>query len=718
MAIQIRRGTNAGWEASHSNIVVGEPAVTTDTERAFIGTGSGLYMELANLARVAPVYDPSVGYEIGDICSWQGEIYMANARTSGAFNIACWDKKSFGAILKDFKANMFNGYETNTITDVDIASFDNGAGNIPVKELTVDLEATQDLHGYNHPWAGGAGKNVLPTFSGTPTISGSGVSATVNADGSITLSGTATSTTTISAPIGTTWQWNGTDNYWLSGCPSGGDYMSGYSLRVDSSSSSTAYSTPDVGNGIKLAAANGNIANVNLFYTIVVRSGTNVSGKTFKPMLNAGLSAQTYEPYTNICPIDGYDEVVTHVTGINQWDEQWELGDLDGNGYPKASTTTIRSKNFCRLFGGESYTVHKGTSVLMGFWIFDEQQNPIKVQNNHPYYLLQASDVDVTYTVPPNAYYFKITYVVTTYNNDVSINYPSTETAYHAYKGKTYTTAVNVWDEEKESGSINLSTGALETNASQTRSKNYIPVLPNTSYCFNNPNGSGIRMALYDSSKNFVSSISNNNANPQTITIPSNAYYAKFYTSNETVMNVSINYPSNHTEYIPYKGASATSDYMDSFGKGVYGGTLNVTTGELVVTHGYVDMGTLDWNPASYAGVTMMSVAFTTKTRQGGSNPILLCSKYEVSDDIWTASTLRNGLISTNYAGTVIYAYDSAYTSGSDFKTANSGQQIVYELATPQTYQLSPQEVETVYKTNNLWSNGHINVLVYRMTKN
>ena len=49
MAIQIRRGTDAQWEAGKSNIVVGEPAITTDTERAFIGTGSGTYVELATI---------------------------------------------------------------------------------------------------------------------------------------------------------------------------------------------------------------------------------------------------------------------------------------------------------------------------------------------------------------------------------------------------------------------------------------------------------------------------------------------------------------------------------------------------------------------------------------------------------------------------------------------------------------------------------------------
>lgn len=48
MAIQIRRGTDAEWESNKSNIVAGEPAIATDTERVFVGTGTGTYVELAS----------------------------------------------------------------------------------------------------------------------------------------------------------------------------------------------------------------------------------------------------------------------------------------------------------------------------------------------------------------------------------------------------------------------------------------------------------------------------------------------------------------------------------------------------------------------------------------------------------------------------------------------------------------------------------------------
>ena len=48
MALQIRRGTQAEWEANKSNIVAGEPVIATDSGRLFVGTGSGTFAEFAN----------------------------------------------------------------------------------------------------------------------------------------------------------------------------------------------------------------------------------------------------------------------------------------------------------------------------------------------------------------------------------------------------------------------------------------------------------------------------------------------------------------------------------------------------------------------------------------------------------------------------------------------------------------------------------------------
>jgi len=51
-----------------------------------------------------------------------------------------------------------------------------------------------------------------------------------------------------------------------------------------------------------------------------------------------------------------------------------------------------------------------------------------------------------------------------------------------------------------------------------------------------------------------------------------------------------------------------------------------------------------------------------------------------------------------------IYIMDTEHTSTTDFVSAVNGHQLVYELATPQTYHLTPQEVDTLLGINNVWA--------------
>jgi len=59
MSIRIRRGTDAQWEANKSYILPGEPAVTTDTGRFFVGIDGGFAefakKEEAGLQKIANV---------------------------------------------------------------------------------------------------------------------------------------------------------------------------------------------------------------------------------------------------------------------------------------------------------------------------------------------------------------------------------------------------------------------------------------------------------------------------------------------------------------------------------------------------------------------------------------------------------------------------------------------------------------------------------------
>ena len=165
--------------------------------------------------------------------------------------------------------------------------------------------------------------------------------------------------------------------------------------------------------------------------------------------------------------------------------------------------------------------------------------------------------------------------------------------------------------------------------------------------------------------------------------------------------------------YVPYNGNIKTINWTTA--GTVYGGMLDVTTGELTVTHGYVDLGTLSWTyNANWNG----GGAFYLSTKPTGiklpasqSTAINgICSRYKVvaRDTLYNAPTdialcvPTNGLVSIR---------DSNFNDAGAFTTAMSGVLLVYELATPQTYTLTPEQIATLIGTNNIWADcGNIKV--------
>ena len=132
----------------------------------------------------------------------------------------------------------------------------------------------------------------------------------------------------------------------------------------------------------------------------------------------------------NVRPICGWDSVELPNTSTNIWDEAWELGGLvNATGLPFNATDRIRSKNFCACKPGVTYFGVSPTSYLGIYW-YDRDFA----------YLGYQGAANLKITAPLTAYHFKIVLAngATTYNHDISINYPSTDHDYHAYTGNTY----------------------------------------------------------------------------------------------------------------------------------------------------------------------------------------------------------------------------------------------------------------------------------------
>ena len=153
----------------------------------------------------------------------------------------------------------------------------------------------------------------------------------------------------------------------------------------------------------------------------------------------------------------------------------------------------------------------------------------------------------------------------------------------------------------------------------------------------------------------------------------------------------------------------------------VYGGTLDVTTGVLTVDKVSVDLGTLNWtyytagnNPIFYAEPS------GHKAYANGEALNAICSCYAVGNPAAARSTLTSYLADKKFswitgASGSFTVRDSSYTDKTTFTTAMNGQTLVYPLATPVTYQLTPTEVTALLGENNIWTDANGDVaVVYR----
>jgi hypothetical protein len=155
-------------------------------------------------------------------------------------------------------------------------------------------------------------------------------------------------------------------------------------------------------------------------------------------------------------------------------------------------------------------------------------------------------------------------------------------------------------------------------------------------------------------------------------------------------------------DFEPYNGQTYTIDLDGTR----YGGTLDVVSGELTVDRVEVDLGSLTWTTlASGRHSAFISDGKFAPTNTDIANA--LSSQYKVT----SATDIPNIDSSFCYGANGVanlLINDSRYNGedASDFKTHMSGIQVVYELATPQTIQLTPTAVNSLLGTNNLWADS------------
>lgn len=322
-----------------------------------------------------------------------------------------------------------------------IASFTDGSPS-PVTALSVSIEPVQDLHGYDNPWPAGGGKNLIPYPYTSPDGVYSGVTITTQADGRIVSSGSSnnslyfTLADAITLSAGTyTLSLIGTFQYAQIRVRANGENI----ITINNTAGASSFT----------------LESETVVSIDIVRLGTNISFNIYV-QLESGSTATSYAPYSNICPISGHTSATVTRTGINIWDEEWEVGIYNaGNGTKNNSVTTrIRTKNPISVLPETTYYKVCPSDGFRYLVFYDRNMTFLSTLN--------PGAGNQSFTTPAKAYfmntYTEVDTYGTTYKNDMSINYPSTDHAYH--KGYVQTVTIDL-DGTRYGGKLNVPTGTM-----------------------------------------------------------------------------------------------------------------------------------------------------------------------------------------------------------------------------------------------------------------
>lgn len=451
------------------------------------------------------------------------------------------------------------------------------------KNTHLTFAPQQDLHGYDHPWPAGGGKNLVDwkinrtanalsvsLESGTYTMSSSEENTYgywyiqfVDGDGNY-----ITDKTSVGLP--TSWSYSTSSNYFYGGC----------------NNRSFSFLVPANCSAVKIGAQTGD--------------------GTMPAQLEKGSEATAYEPYSNICPISGLDTAEVKRTGKNL---------LPISNYASG------------VHNGVTWTNNKD-----GSWTANGTAGSY---NSYAHGSTAAYDLGV---LPAGTY------------------------------------TASLFDEfgnVSTQNGVAFRVGTGESNAFLNWGKSVTFTMDGQTKCFLAP---------------LVRSGS---------------------TVNNLVIFLQLELGSTATTYEPYQEQIVEAPLPET----VYGGTLDLETGELVVDRASVDLGTLNW---SYNSTYNM---FATWLNKASTNTNAIISVQYVNFTNYASlisDTTKNGIYKSPDVNHTLYVRDTRYTDADTFKTAMSGVQLVYELATPITYTLTPKQLALLKGTNHISTNASTVKVTFR----
>lgn len=167
-------------------------------------------------------------------------------------------------------------------------------------------------------------------------------------------------------------------------------------------------------------------------------------------------------------------------------------------------------------------------------------------------------------------------------------------------------------------------------------------------------------------------------------------------------------------DFVPYTGASYHFDFPST----VYGGTWDAVSGTLTIDRAMVDLGTLTWVYYAPSGdiiypYMQSSVPSDCTSQIATSLPAsFIASAFRTVGSGYVGKQEYDNTIAQGRR--VLFVASGLYADEASFRSALNGVQLCYELAEPQVYHLTPQEVLTLLGTNNVWSDAGEIAVTYK----
>ena len=633
-----------------------------------------------------------------------------------------------------------------------VASFDDGAGDVPAKKMEVRMTPMQDFNGYDHAWGGGLGKNILPPSSGDTERDG--LTYTVSADGIITVNGTASAESTFTFAnktrlIEAGWLRYVGKEIIVNGCPSGGsDSTYDISVARIMSDSNFAY---DYGSGCTFTLKDFSSETGTIYLRVRIRNGVTCNNLVFKPMARFSSDTDdTFVPYANVCPITGRDEITVKRLGKNLIDiADTDKGYLTQTG-AYTSSSDYRTTKFIRINPGTTYTYsgyHATTdSVTKRIHLYDADKR----------WLSQIGTVSVsavgafshTFTATQNAEYVRISMSKIDKDNYNQLEAGGAATAFEPF---VYTRSKNLLDVSSLTWTMNKGRDDNGTEVSSNVSKysSAFPVAPGTEYTLSGTlidNDTGFRLYFLNNTAGWISRTSAvTSGDSYTFTTPANCGYMQLQVANGlTLEDVQLEYGELATAFEAYKDNTYQIEFPEDAGT-VYGGILDVKSdGSAKLSVNWVKLMIADNVGSAIAtgygssGKNIFTINATDRKygNMSSNPPTVYSTDYEFKGHGTTSALYSSSTCLLNRTGTFggqstsvnMRFRDDRFVSDTDyptdsakiaaFKSANANGYIVYCLSNPTVFRFTAEQVRTLEGGNNFSADtGYVTIEYVANTK-